>query len=170
MEHSRIEDLRRRVHREPTSIAFAQLAEEYRRAGQFQDAVDTCRAGLSVHPAYLSARVTLGRSLLELGELEPAQQELETVLRNAPENLAAIRSLAEILRKRGELAPALAHYQAALALARNDPELQEAVADLTREVGLRQAPAPHTLLPHAVAAEPMPADGETHVARADRPT
>ena len=41
------------------SIAFAQLAEEYRRAAMFQDAVDTCRAGLAIHPSYLSARVTL---------------------------------------------------------------------------------------------------------------
>lgn len=133
-DNQRIDDLRRRVQRDPASIAFAQLAEELRRAGQFDESVGTCRAGLAVHPGYLSARVTLGRALLELNQLEAAQGELEHVLRNAPENLAAIRGLGEIHHRRGELAEALAQYRAALALARNDPELEETVAQLARQV------------------------------------
>ena len=68
-EHPRIEDLRRRVQKDPASIAFAQLAEEYRRAGQYQEAVEVCRAGLAIHPGYLSARVTLGRALQHPHEL-----------------------------------------------------------------------------------------------------
>ena len=93
---ARIEELKRRVLMDPGSIAFAALAEEYRRAGHYEDAIGTCQTGLQRHPAYLSARVTLGRSLLELGRYDEARQELELVLRNAPENLAAIRGLAEI--------------------------------------------------------------------------
>ena len=102
-ESSRIDELRRRVQLDPASIAFAALAEEYRRAGQFEDAIATCEAGLQRHPAYLSARVTLGRSLLELGRYDEARQELEHVLRVAPENLAAIRGLAEIHHRTGDL-------------------------------------------------------------------
>src|SRR6185436_11887821 len=126
----RIDDLRRRVQKDPASIAFAQLAEECRRAGRFEEAVDVCRAGLDLHPGYLSARVTLGRALVELNALDDAQTELELVLRSAPENLAAIRGLAEIHHRRGSLAEALAQYRAALALAKNDPDLQRTVADL----------------------------------------
>ncbi|HXW05228.1 MAG TPA: tetratricopeptide repeat protein [Vicinamibacterales bacterium] len=100
---ARIEDLKRRVQQDPTSIAFAALAEEYRRAGQCWEAVEVCRAGLQRHPAYLSARVTLGRALLEVGELDESREHLEQVVRVAPENLAAIRALAEIHRRRGEL-------------------------------------------------------------------
>src|SRR5688572_161596 len=99
-DNPRIEDLRRRVQKDPASIAFAQLAEEYRRAGQYAEAVEMCRAGLAVHPGYLSARVTLGRALLELGDLPAAQAELERVLGGAPENLSAIRGLAEIHHRR----------------------------------------------------------------------
>src|SRR5688572_24365359 len=95
-ESPRIEELKRRVQVDPASIAFAALAEEYRRIGQFEEAIATCEAGLQRHPAYLSARVTLGRSLLELGRFEDARHQLEHVLRAAPENLAAIRGLAEI--------------------------------------------------------------------------
>src|SRR5438067_11187555 len=121
-DHQRIEDLRRRVQKDPASIAFAQLAEECRRAGEHQEAVDVCRAGLALHPGYLSARVTLGRALIELTQLDEAQTELELVLGSAPENLAAIRGLAEIHHRRGSLAEALKQYRAALAIARNDPD------------------------------------------------
>lgn len=133
-EHSRIDDLRRRVQKDPASIAFAQLAEELRRSGGYQEAVDTCRAGLAIHPGYLSARVTLGRALVELGQLDEAQAELSRVLESAPENLAAIRGLAEIYHRRGDLSAALAQYRAALLLARNDPDLEETIADLSRQI------------------------------------
>jgi tetratricopeptide (TPR) repeat protein len=104
--NSRIEELRRRVQTDPASIAFAALAEEYRRAGQFEDAIATCEAGLQRHPAYVSARVTLGRSLLELGRFDEARHQLEHVLRTAPENLAAIRALAEIHGRVGDYSQA----------------------------------------------------------------
>jgi tetratricopeptide (TPR) repeat protein len=110
-ENPRIEELRRRVQADPASIAFAALAEEFRRIGRFEDAIETCRAGLQRHPAYLSARVTLGRALIETGEYDAAREELETVLRSAPENLAAIRGIAQIHERLGhstELHPDLA--------------------------------------------------------------
>jgi tetratricopeptide (TPR) repeat protein len=133
-DNSRIEDLRRRVQKDPASIAFAQLAEEYRRAGQFEESVEACRAGLATHPGYLSARVTLGRALIELDQFDEAEQELSQVLKSAPDNLAAIRGTADIHRQRGNLAKALEYYRAALHLAKNDPDLQETVADLTKKV------------------------------------
>ena len=101
-ESPRIDELRRRVQKDPTSIAFAQLAEEYRRVGDYQEAVNVCRSGLTRHPSYLSARVTLARALMELEQFNDAQAELETVLDLAPDNLAAIRVLAEIHQRRGE--------------------------------------------------------------------
>lgn len=136
-----MEDLRRRVQRDPASIAFAQLAEECRRAGQFEESIDICRAGLVIHPGYLSARVTLGRALVELDQLDDALAELEHVLASAPENLAAIRGVAEIHHRRGNLGDALHHYRAALALARNDPDLQETVSDLAKKVEPAKPPA-----------------------------
>ena len=68
-DNPRIEELRRRIQKDPASIAFAQLAEEHRRAGEFEEAVRVCRAGLAQHPAYLSARITLGRALLEMAQI-----------------------------------------------------------------------------------------------------
>lgn len=132
---SRISELRRRVHSDPASIAFAQLAEEYRRAGSYDEAVKYCRTGLARHPGYLSARVTLGRALIELGGLDEAAGEFMVVLASAPDNLTAIRGMAEIEQRRGNLAAALDYFKRALALARFDPEIEEAVTRIGREMG-----------------------------------
>jgi tetratricopeptide (TPR) repeat protein len=127
----RLEDLRRRVEKDPASIAFAQLAEECRRLGRHQESIDICRDGLNRHPGYLSARVTLGRSLLHLGQLDEAEQELKTVLQGAPENLAALRAMGDIYRRRDDIPHALAQYQAALRLAPGDPELERGIEELS---------------------------------------
>lgn len=130
----RLDDLRRRVQKDPASLVFAQLAEEYRRAGRYEDAIRICRDGLGRHPAYLSARVTLGRALLALGEMDPAEDELQTVLQAAPDNLAALRGLGEIHQQRGHIDDALCRYRAAHALAPQDPELARAVSALEAAV------------------------------------
>ncbi len=135
LDSPRIAELRRRVRADPSSIAFAQLGEEYRRGGSFDEAVQVCRAGLDRHPGYLSARVTLGRALMELGQFDEAEQEFDLVLGTAPDNLAAIRGVAEISQRRGHLHVALGHYQRALSLARHDPDLEETVAQISRELG-----------------------------------
>lgn len=133
-DHSRIDDLRRRIQNDPASIAFAQLAEEYRRVGRYEDAVDICRRGLQGHPGYLSARVTLARALLQVGQIDEAQSELQQVLHTAPQNLAAVRGLAEIHQRRGRFAEAMAQYRVALSLAPNDPELERTISDLSQQL------------------------------------
>ena len=143
----RIEDLRRRADSDPASIVFAALAEEYRRAERFEEAIATCRAGLEHHPAFLSARVTLGRALIEVGELEEAKDVLKHVVNAAPENLAAIRALAEIHSRQGEL---------------DEEKVYSAMAEfVVAEPGLHEAPHRPTTAPPATkpvgvaAAEPV---------------
>jgi tetratricopeptide (TPR) repeat protein len=162
-DHPRIEELRRRVQKDPASLAFAHLAEEYRRVGRFEEAIATCRAGLRTHPTYLSARVTLGRALIETGDLDSAQAELQAVMTAAPDNLAAIRGLAEIHQRRGELQDALDYYQWALEFAGYDSELVRQIDDLKATVqpsGPAPAAAalssPPPAMPAADAEEPSP--------------
>jgi len=130
---SRIQDLRRRVERDPASIAFAQLAEEYRRAGRHREAIAACRAGLAHHPDYKSARVTLGRAFLAVGDIDSAERELSQVLRAAPDNLAALKEIADVYRRRGRLEEALESYSAALRIVGHDPEMEAAVARIKEE-------------------------------------
>ncbi len=115
-------------------MAFGQLAEECRRAGDNEEAVSICRAGLAYHHDYLSARVTLGRALTELGRLDEAQGELAIVLNKAPDNLAANRAMAEIHQQRGQLGDALTYYKTALQLAQHDPDLEHAVERIEQVV------------------------------------
>jgi tetratricopeptide (TPR) repeat protein len=157
---ARIEDLKRRVELDPASIAFAALAEEYRRAGRFDAAIETCEAGLQRHPVYLSARVTLGRSLIEIARFGEARTALEQVLRIAPENLAAIRGLADIHHRAGEL-PEDESYPEHESKPEPEPEpvlaspspapaasLQHAPISVSTVAAAEAAPAPVPRTPH----------------------
>lgn len=134
-------ELRRRVQADPASIAFVQLAEECRRRGDNEEAAALCRAGLVHHPDNLTARVTLGRALVELDRLDEAFTELTFVLDAAPGNLPAIRALAEIYQRRGMMSEALVHYRRALQLAQHDTDLSQTVDRIQQAVALPPARA-----------------------------
>ena len=160
LEPSRIEALRRRVEQDPASIAFAQLAEELRRAGSYADAAAVCRAGLLHHPGYVSARVILGRALIDLGELDAAQVELDEVLHLAPQNLAAVRALADLHQRRGE---APANNEATADVATTEPQApdqaREAFLEAMRRVVPVDGPSLGVTPADEPAAAPSPAAG-----------
>jgi tetratricopeptide (TPR) repeat protein len=136
-DHPRVDELRRRVQQDPASIAFAQLAEECRRLGELDEAVRLCRAGLTHHPAYLSAHVTLGRALMALGQNEEARTEFEQVLRAAPDNLVALRCLEEL----GPSSAAPASWSAAASVVEPSTDEQPALSDVeAREQQRPEAP------------------------------
>lgn len=142
--HLRILELRDRIRTAPAPFLYAQLAEEYRRARDVEEAITCCRECLAKYPAYLSVRVILGRALAERGELDAAVTEFSHVLSAAPDNLTATRDLAEIELRLGHLERALEHYRRALSLFQGDREIEERVAMLTRllagEAGPGDAP------------------------------
>lgn len=86
--------------RDPNSMIFAPLAEAYRRAGMLDEAIATAKEGLERHPNYLSAMVALGRAYFEKGMLKEASEELEHVVKIAPDNIIA-KSILEEIRKQG---------------------------------------------------------------------
>lgn len=151
----RIDELRKRLEKEPGSRLFAQLAEELRKEGEFEEAIRVCRDGLQTHPAYPSARMTLGRALLDTGDLAGARGEFEAVLKGAADNILASRFLAECLDGLGDLAGAKARYQTTLLLAPGDKQvlgkLEALEARLKAPVALPAAGAPA-----ATAAPPVP--------------
>jgi tetratricopeptide (TPR) repeat protein len=132
---SRIDDLRRRLERDPGSRLFAQLAEELRRAGEVEEAISVAQAGLERHPAYPSARLTLGRALLDAGDAAAARSELESALRGAPDNILASRLLGEALESLGDVEAALARYRSTLEMAPGDGQVQGRVRALETRLG-----------------------------------
>jgi tetratricopeptide (TPR) repeat protein len=153
-DNPRIEELRRRVQKDPASIAFAQLAEEYRRAANCKEAIAVCRAGLAIHPGYISARVTLGRALIEINDLVSAEVELEAVLQTAPDNLAALRALAEVHDRAGHPVEALELYRAALDLSGNDPALEQKIEKIANAMRVTAIATPRAEPPSPEVAPP----------------
>jgi tetratricopeptide (TPR) repeat protein len=154
-ETSRLEELKRRVEADPASIAFASLAEEYRRSARFEEAVEASRAGLRFHPTYVSARVTLGRSLMELGLLDQAERELQVVTRSTPDNLAARRALGDLYWRQGGLPQALQQLRLASSLAPGDGELEEVVRELELELAALQPEAAPPVMAEPAGIEPF---------------
>jgi tetratricopeptide (TPR) repeat protein len=152
---SRIEELEKRLAADPNSRMFVQLAEEYRKAGMLEQAIDCCEKGLKKHPQYPSARVLLGRALLEAGSFDKASAEFETVLKQVPDNILAHKFLGETYEKLGRLDEALKKYKVASALAPEDTELSDRMQQVQMSLagGPRPAPSP----PPPPAAPPPPA-------------
>jgi tetratricopeptide (TPR) repeat protein len=149
---SRIEELRKRLEKEPGSRLFAQLAEELRKAGELDEAVRVCRDGLQKQPSYHSARMTLARALLDSGDLNVARVEFEAVLKAAPDNILASRLLGECLEGLGDLAGARVRYRTTLALSPADKQVQGRLEAVEARLAAPVAPPP----PPVSAAPPSP--------------
>jgi tetratricopeptide (TPR) repeat protein len=124
-----------RLQRDPSSLAFAQLADLYRKAGRGSDAVALCREGLARYPQYATARLILTKALLGEGDQAGALAEVGRLLESAPHDAEAQRLAAEINRRAGRLEAAVEHLEAAI---RSDPGDRESRALL----GLLRAEAP----------------------------
>jgi tetratricopeptide (TPR) repeat protein len=111
----------------PEGYEFLALANQFRRAGRYEEALKICRWGLKNFPDYVSARAALGVILLEAGHNDEARAELEAVLEVAPTNLFTHRALGKLHLESGDLAEAKKAYEAVLWLA---PEDAEALAKL----------------------------------------
>ncbi|HKQ67468.1 MAG TPA: tetratricopeptide repeat protein [Methylomirabilota bacterium] len=117
-----------RLARDPASLAFAQLADLYRKAGRSRDAVALCRNGLTRYPHYTTARLILAKALVADGQLAPAQAELEAILEVSPKDVQSHRLVAEIQRRLGHIDEAVRHLEAAIALDPSDRESQGLLA------------------------------------------
>ena len=117
-----------RLARDPASLAFAQLADLYRKAGRTRDAVALCRNGLTRYPHYTTARLILAKALVADGQLAPAQAELEAILELNPKDVQSHRLAAEVQRRLGHIDEAVRHLEAAIALDPSDRESQGLLA------------------------------------------
>ena len=95
--------LKRLFERNPTSTIFARLADAYLNAGDVDEAVRVCRRGLKYRPSYVTGHIVLGRSLVQQGHEQAAEDEFQKVLTLEPDNLAAMQYLATISAHQGDL-------------------------------------------------------------------
>ena len=127
---SEIAKLTERIAKDPKSKLFVPLAEEHKKAGDLEMAIQVLTEGLRSNPGYVTARSFLGRLLIDKGDLAGAQKELEEVIKAIPDNLLAQRKLGDLYVLQGRRDDALKRYKAALALNPSDKELPSLLADL----------------------------------------
>ncbi|MBI2203214.1 MAG: tetratricopeptide repeat protein [Candidatus Rokubacteria bacterium] len=135
-------DIRRaeeRVQREPGSLAFAQLADLYRKAGRTREAIAVCRDGLARVPHYATARLILAKSLVAEGELDAAASETDAIVAANANDVPARRLAAEIERRRGRVDAAAAHLEVVVAADGNDRESRALLGLLRASPGADEA-------------------------------
>jgi tetratricopeptide (TPR) repeat protein len=126
-----------RLARDPASLAFAQLADLYRKAGRTREAVALCRDGLARYPHYTTARLILAKALAADGQLAAALVELNAILEVSPKDVQCHRLASEVHRRLGHIDDAVTHLEAAAELDPGDRE-SRALLSLMRA----SAPAP----------------------------
>jgi tetratricopeptide (TPR) repeat protein len=134
-----IDKLLKKLEKEPNSLIFLQLAEEYRKESYYEDALLCCQEGLRRHPNYWSARVALGRIHKEMGHSDLAREELEKVIQAVPDNLLANKLLGDIYMELEMDEDALKRYKLVQMLTPADGEVINNIQKL--ESRLSQTPS-----------------------------
>lgn len=100
-----------RLDREPTSQAFAALAEAYRRAGRVSEAIVVCRQGLERHPDYSTAHFILAKAFLDQDEPTAARAEADRFLHLEPDHEPALWLATECALRLGDPLGALGYLR-----------------------------------------------------------
>lgn len=143
---ARVDELKKRYEENPRRF-FAPLANEYRKAGDLDAAIDLCRMHLDEQPGHLSGHIVYGQALYESGRAGEAKIAFEAALNLDPENLIALRHLGDIGKTEGDVAVAIHWYQRVLEADPRNDEVIALIADLQQP-----PPAPSVV----VVAEPPP--------------
>lgn len=115
--------------------AHAALADEYRGAAAWDEAVAQYRRALDLRPAYADIRLSLARTLLDAQRYSPAAEELDRVLAGQPDLLEALllRGLAAYFA--GDLPGARTRWDRAAAMHPSDTRVEIYRSMLTRHDG-----------------------------------
>jgi len=122
-----------RLAKDPASLAFAPLADAYRRAGRTREAINLCREGLGRFPHYTTARLILAKAHLDDGNPEAALAELGVILQSSPKDAQVHRLAAGIHRKAGRLEEARQHLERVVKLDAGDRESRLLLETLAAE-------------------------------------
>jgi tetratricopeptide (TPR) repeat protein len=160
---SRIDELRKKFDENPRRY-FAPLANEYRKIGDFEQAIFICQEFLPQQPGHMSGHIVYGQALFESGRHDEARAVFETALALDPENLIALRHLGDIARARGDAETAGAWYRRVLESDPRNEEIAGILSSLDGDVAAgavasTSAPAAEVASqPAAAAGAPLPTE------------
>jgi len=110
---------------------FAPLADEYRKAGLLDEAIDIAREGVSLHPSYMGGKVALARALFEKNRYEEVVDILIEVVKRVPDNIVAQKLLGDSYLMLENRAEALNAYQMLAFFQPNDEETERLIRELS---------------------------------------
>src|SRR5205809_5993114 len=105
----RIDELKKKFDENPRRY-FAPLANEFRKAGDIEQAIMICEEFLPQQPGHMSGHIVYGQTLFEADRLPEARTVFETALGLDPENLIALRHLGDISLRAGDESAARGWY------------------------------------------------------------
>jgi len=158
----RIEELRQKFHENPRRY-FAPLANEYRKAGDPEQAIAICRAHLAQQPGHMSGHVVYGQALFDARRMDEASVVFHQALALDPENIIVLRHLGDIARQRGDVEEARSWYSRALDGDPHDAEIAAYLAELTEPLTIDPQSEPEAPAKEVVATDaerPYEADVE----------
>ncbi|MEP6493816.1 MAG: tetratricopeptide repeat protein [bacterium] len=129
---ARIDELRKKFDDNPRRY-FAPLANEYRKAGDLDQAIFICQEYLPQQPGHMSGHIVYAQTLFEMARHEEAKAVFETALSLDPENLIALRHLGDIARQEGDSNAARIWYQRVLEADPRNEEIAEIMIALLAE-------------------------------------
>jgi tetratricopeptide (TPR) repeat protein len=136
----RIHELEQRMAAMPGSRIFVGLAEEYRRAGRYEEALTTLQKGLEAHPTYLSAQIALARLYQETWRTDEAIEAFLKVLAMDRENLVAAKALSQLYEKSSNPVEAIKKLKLYRAIS-GDKSADDKIAAMERHLRAEPPPA-----------------------------
>jgi tetratricopeptide (TPR) repeat protein len=154
----RLDELKRKFDENPRRY-FAPLANEYRKSGEFDRAIELCRAYLPHQPGHMSGYIVYGQALFDAGRGHEAAEIFQQALQLDPENIIALRHLGDIARIEGNKALAMQWYGRVLELDPKSEEITEYVTGLSSPGAPARTPeGPERPIPPTIRPEPTHAE------------
>ncbi len=117
--------------KDPGSKVFIPLAEEYGKAGMWEEAVAVLEDGLKIYPGFITAMVALGRAYEQMNQPVKAKAILEEAIKVSPDNLRAHRTLAKLYAAQGAKEAAIRSCNVILSINPHDQEALSLCAGLS---------------------------------------
>ena len=162
----RLDELERKFEENPKRY-FAPLANEYRKAGRPEQAIELCRTYLPQQPAHMSGYIVYAQSLRDAGHVAEADAVFRQALTLDPENIIALRNLGDVARDAGDKAGAMHWYGKMLELDPRNEEIAAYIATLSGQdahAPHERAPAVERPAPPSMRPEPEPDESAVRLA------
>jgi tetratricopeptide (TPR) repeat protein len=127
-----VDSLQDLIEGERVPLARGKVAFEARR---YAEAAVEFRKAVAVSPRNVTARINLGATLSQLGDVQGAAEQFEEAIRIDPGRVNAHYNLAILLAGQNQHEKAIAHLQSALAVEPNDTSVQFLLVSELMKVG-----------------------------------